>query len=223
LGLEPRSQPANPRSSMGHLLLYLPPPLRNGGGGQTGDGQGGAGSPTAGGTPAAPLTITVNGQTTTIAPTVVAGSAGGSSVTAFIVGPGTTLTAGESTVINGTPVIVPAAASTSLTPLIVTISGSAVTISPTVVANPTGTGSITGFVIGPGTTLTPGEVTTIDGSRISVPVVATGNGGIGGAIASGLGYTGPLSTGMGSVVGPNLPLGVLAFFAGMVGTAAVVL
>jgi hypothetical protein len=108
-------------------------------------------------------------------------------------------------------------------PLVVALGGKQTTVAPTVIANPTGTGSVTAFVLGPGSTLVAGgSAIVVSGSTISAPSATTTTGGVGDAIASGLGYTGPLSTGLASSLrGPNLPMWVLAAMAGVLGALAV--
>jgi hypothetical protein len=80
-------------------------------------------------------------------------------------------------------------------------------------------------VLGPGSTLMlGGSPVTVSGTAISAPG-ATTTGGVGGAIVSGLGYTGPLANDSlaSSIRGPNLPLWMLAAVAGGLGAFAVVL
>jgi len=190
----------------------------SGGQGSQSNGQGSSGSaplPT-------PLVVTLGGSATTIAPTVVPGSKAGSSVTAFVFGPGSTLTVGGSPItVSGNVISAPAAPLPS--PLVVTLGGSATTIAPTVIPGSKAGSSVTAFVLGPGTTLTVGgSPITVSGTVISAPAAAsTTTGGMGDAIASGLGYTGPLSTGAGSSIGPNLPLWVIVAVAGVFGGLAV--
>ncbi|KIW05593.1 uncharacterized protein PV09_03465 [Verruconis gallopava] len=106
-------------------------------------------------------------------------------------------------------------------PLVLIVGGTQTTVAPSVIANPAGTGSVTAFVLGPGSTLV------VEGQSV-VPVSATGasspstSGNVGNAIASGLGYTDSLSTGLAdSIHGPNMPLWVMGAAAGVVGALAV--
>lgn len=108
-------------------------------------------------------------------------------------------------------------------PLVVVIGGTQTTISPTVISNPDTTGSVTGFVLGPGSTLlVGGSPITVSGTAISAPA-ATSSGGIGGAIATGLGYSGPSAADSiaSSIRGPNMPLWAFAAIAGVFGVLAV--
>jgi len=109
-------------------------------------------------------------------------------------------------------------------PLVLALGGTLTTISPTVIANPGSTGSVTAFVLGPGSTLMLGGAPiTVSGTAVSAPGSRTTTGGVGGAIASGLGYTGPLAADSmaSSVHGPNIPMWVLAAAAGVLGAFAV--
>jgi hypothetical protein len=108
-------------------------------------------------------------------------------------------------------------------PLVITLGGTQTTIAPTVIPNAAGTGSVTAFVIGAGSTLIAGgSPITISGSIVSAPKASSTTEGVGDAIASGLGYTGPLATGLGnSLRGPNLPMWVLGVAAGAFGALAV--
>jgi hypothetical protein len=170
---------------------------------------------------------------------VIAGPQGSPSVTAYVLAPGTTLTAGGAaitipgSVVGGTSypgTVVSAPKATGAvsgsaalgTPLVVTIGGKATTLQPTIITG--SQGPVTGFVIGPGSTLLPGgsaiviSGTTLSGSgfsgtTLSLPkasgsttgnktgsktsgsslstttITTTTTGGIGDAIASGIGFT----------------------------------
>ncbi|KAE9979420.1 hypothetical protein BLS_009841 [Venturia inaequalis] len=144
--------------------------------GLPGSQQGNGASPT-------PLVLNIGGQQTTIAPTVIAGSQGSPSITAFIVAPGKTLTAGGAAItipgsiilgtsFPGTVVSAPKAtgpysgSSAPGAPLVVTIGGKATTIQPTIITG--SQGPITGFVVAPGSTLFPeGSAIVISGITIS--------------------------------------------------------
>jgi hypothetical protein len=202
--------------------------LQTNGGGTPGvQTNGNGGSPTQGsgnGSPT-PLVLNIGGQQTTVAPTVMAGSQGSPSITAFVLGPGTTITAG------GGPITLPGGAVVSApiatgavpgspapgAPLVITIGGVATTIQPTVITG--SQGPLTGFIIGPGSTLLPGgsaiviSGTTFSGSAfagttLSLPkasglttgsktasstsgssITTTTTGKVGDAIASGIGFT----------------------------------
>ena len=108
-------------------------------------------------------------------------------------------------------------------PLVMELGGTLTTIAPTVIPAPGSTGSMTAFILGPGSTLMlGGSPITVSGTAVSAPGAAT-TGGVGGAIASGLGYTGPLASdnAASSIHGPNLPIWMLATVAGVVGVLAV--
>lgn len=129
-----------------------------------GSQQGNGASPT-------PLVLNIGGQQTTIAPTVIPGPEGSPSTTAFVVAPGTTLTAGGAAItlpgpivggtsFPGTVVSAPEATGPDSglsgpdAPLVVNIDGNPTTIQPTIITG--SSGPITGFVIAPGSTLLPG-------------------------------------------------------------------
>lgn len=216
-----------------------------------------------------PLVLNVGGQQTTIAPTVIAGPRGSSSITAFVVAPGTTLTAGGSpitipgsivggTSFPGTVVSAPQAMRSNSgspapsAPLVVTIGGKATTIQPTIITG--SQGPVTGFMIAPGSTLLPGgsaiviSGTTLSGSTfagttLSLPkgsgsttgsktgsltssktsISTTSNTlGIGGAIASGIGFTSAPAVATGDASqGLDVPLWCLGLIFSAVGGLAV--
>lgn len=113
---------------------------------------------------AAPV-LTVNGQ-------AITGSIFGSG-TAFILGPGTTLTPGASVIISRTTYSLPYTTSG-----VVIINGQTSTLGLATVApdltidgqtiTPMISNGQTSYVLGPGTTLTPGGIVTISGTRISL-------------------------------------------------------
>lgn len=127
-----------------------------------------------GGAPTASPVLTVNGQPVTA---VVSGSS-----TAFVLGPGATLTPGGTAVISGTTFSLPGTGlavivngKTSIlgssnpsvtTPPVLTINGNPITA--------TVSGGTPEFVIAPGTTLTPGGQVIIAGTTYSLPSTATG-------------------------------------------------
>lgn len=162
---------------------------------------------------AAPV-LTVNGK-------VITASIFGSS-TIFTLGPGMTLTLGGAVVISGTTYSLPSTASG-----VVAINGQTsalglATLAPALTINgqtiaPTISNGQTSYVLGPGTTLTPGGVITVSGTRISLDssgialvfgtststipmtpasapasttLISSTTAGPAGAIASGLGATG---------------------------------
>jgi hypothetical protein len=102
----------------------------------------------------------------------------------------------------------------------VTLSGTAITIAPTVISG--SGGSSIAYVLGSGTTLVPGgpAVTLIDGGTVSLPTNFAGPGsttsGVGGAIESGLGYTGPQYTGSGAPAHGRGPLWLLSLIYGAI-------
>jgi hypothetical protein len=103
------------------------------------------------------------------------------------------------------------------------VGGQQTSIAPTIIRNPDATGSVTAFVLGPGSTLIVGGAPiTVSGTAVSAPAAGT-TGGVGGAIASGLGYTGPLASDSmaSSIHGPNLPLWSFGAIAGALGVLAV--
>lgn len=113
-------------------------------------------------------------------------------------------------------------------PLVISFGGTPTTIAPTIIRNPDSTGSVTAFVLGPGSTLVVGgPAITVSGTTIRAPGTATTTDGlgVGGAIISGLGYTGPLANDSlaNSIRGPDLPLWMLAAVAGVFGAFAVAL
>lgn len=149
------------------------------------------------------------------------------SVTGYVLGPGTTLLPGGPAItVSGTVLSLPAAGTAAPYVLIdgVTSSFAVDSASPTTppvltvgtrTYTPVVSGSTTYYSIAPGVTLTPGGVVTVDGTRVSlgpegtVAVVGTSTAtlvpasltasttgsGVGGYVASGLGYTGPAATG----------------------------
>jgi hypothetical protein len=108
----------------------------------------------------------------------------------------------------------PDSGSSTPSPLVLTLGGKATTIVPTVISG--SQGSVTAFILAPGSTLLAGgSALTLSDTTISLPVAsktgsatASGKGsnsasstststaGIGGAIASGLGYTVAVTTGL---------------------------
>ena len=108
-------------------------------------------------------------------------------------------------------------------PLVLELGGTLTTIAPTIIPNAGSTGSITAYILGPGSTLVHGgSPATVSGTAVSAPGGTT-TGGVGGAIASGLGYTGPLAADSiaSSIRGPNMPVWVFAAAAGVIGAFAV--
>ena len=123
-------------------------------------------------------------------------------------------------------------------PFVVTLSGIPRTIQPTVI--PSGQGSVTAFILGPGTTIIEGgSPVTLAGTTIiqggstvmqagtTISLAApkpspTTSGGVGNAVASGIGYTGAVSTGDAShVVGIDvLSSWIFALVAGGFGALA---
>jgi hypothetical protein len=128
----------------------------------------------------------------------------------------------------------------STSSLVVTIGGVATTITPTVIAGAQGQGSVTAFVVGPGSTvIAGGSALTLAGTTISIPAPRgsgtgggtgggrggsaaskTTTGGVGDAIASGIGYTGPAATGFGSRIGIDMGVCVLGLASGVFGVLA---
>jgi hypothetical protein len=107
-------------------------------------------------------------------------------------------------------------------PLVLVVGGQQTSIAPTIIRNPDSTGSVTAFVLGPGSTLiVGGAAITVSGTAVSAPG-ATTTGGVGGAIASGLGYTGPLASDSmaSSIREPNMPLWVFGAVSGVLGALA---
>lgn len=231
--------------------------------GVAGSQQGTVASPT-------PLVLNIGGQQTTIAPMVIAGPQGSSSITAYVVAPGTTLTAGgspitipgsivEGTSFPGTVVSAPQAMRSNSgspapsAPLVVTIGGTATTIQPTLITG--SQGAITGFVIASGSALLPGgsaivipgttlSGSTFAGTTLSLPKgSASANGsktgsltssktsisttsntlGIGGAIASGIGFTSAPAVATGGASHPrsDVPLWCVGLIFGALGGLAV--
>ena len=108
----------------------------------------------------------------TIGDNVITASVAGSS-TAFIFGPGTTLTPGGSVIVSGTTFSLPSTASG-----VVVVNGQTstlglATVAPDLTINgqtitPVVSNGHTFYILGPGTTLTPGGVITINGTKISM-------------------------------------------------------
>lgn len=108
----------------------------------------------------------------TIGDNVLTASVAGSS-TAFVFGPGTTLTPGGSVIVSGTTFSLPSTASG-----VVVVNGQTstlglATIAPDLTINgqtitPVVSNGHTSYILGPGTTLTPGGVITISGTKISM-------------------------------------------------------
>jgi hypothetical protein len=122
--------------------------------------------------------------------------------------------------------------------LVVTLGGKATTILPTVI--PGSQGSVTAFILAPGSTLIAGGTAiTLSDTTLSLPgpsktgsgkgsnsasSTITSTGGVGGAIASGLGYTAPVSTGQaGRVFIHDSLLLVIGLLAGSFGWLAIYL
>jgi len=115
----------------------------------------------------APPVLTVNGQPITAS---VSGFQ-----TSFILGPGTTLTPGGSIIVSGTTYSLPASTSgvVVINGKTSTLGTGAITATPTLTINgqtytPIISNGQTMYIIAPGTTLTPGGVVTISGTRISM-------------------------------------------------------
>jgi hypothetical protein len=116
--------------------------------------------------------------------------------------------------------------------LVLTIGGKPTTIAPTVIAG--AMGSVTAFVVGPGSTIVEGGVAlTLSDTTISLPApsktgsgtaaaastgTTTSTGNIGGAIASGLGYTSPpeVSTNLAGRTSINISLFFITAFLSVV-------
>jgi hypothetical protein len=129
-------------------------------------------------------TVVVNGVTQTLGNTPVL-SINGKSIsativggtTAFVLGPGQTLTPGGSLVVSGTTISMPATASGS----VVVVNGvtstlgkpGPVTAAPALTINgktysPSVVDGTTQYVLGPGTTLKPGQAVTVSGTTFSL-------------------------------------------------------
>lgn len=116
--------------------------------------------------------ITVNSQSVTAS--VVSGT------TAFVIGPGQTLTPGGTITVSGTTISMPASASGSVIVVNGVTSTLQATGSPVLTLNSqlvtaSVVGGTTAFVVGPGQTLTPGGVITVSGTTISMPASASGS------------------------------------------------
>ena len=119
----------------------------------------------------------------------------------------------------------------SPTPLVLTVSGVATTISPTIISG--ATGSVTAYVLGPGTTLVEGgSALTLPYTTLSIPAqsqtssgtgisTSTTGGAIGGAIASGIGMNPPATaTGFARKVPVDTGLCLVGFFSALFGALA---
>jgi hypothetical protein len=95
------------------------------------------------------------------------------------------------------------------------------TVTPTIIPNPGNTGSVTAFIFGPDSTLVAGgPPITVSGSVLSAPGPTSG--GTGGSIVSGLGYTGPVATGLGSTIrGTEISIWTFAIAAGVIAALAI--
>jgi hypothetical protein len=99
--------------------------------------------------------------------------------------------------------------------------GQSTTVGPTIIPNPSNTGSVTAYVFGPGSTLVVGGAPiTISGSVLNAPVSVSG--GVGGAIMTGLGSTGPaVATGLASTFRrTDIPMWTFATAAGVMAALA---
>jgi hypothetical protein len=168
------------------------------------------------------ILLTLAGSIVTVHPTVI--PMGETSATAYALSPGTTLIPGGEavTLAGGATISLPAPTpdggtgpGTAGSDIFITLSGSVFTVHPSVIPS-SGENSITAYVLGAGTTLSPGgeAVTLTGGATISIlplspaPTLGTTTD-IGGAILSGLGYTGVQYTGSAHRDGPCCLLCVL--------------